>query len=310
MTQWTDSNRPRQPENPRRVIGGFKFRRANGTAELPWTSAGFLAAVTSQADLDDFAEGWSYALSGQTVSFPATVGKIDAAVQGRASRPYAVSMRFVQWSPEDWDRVVRALAGEAGFSARFLVGEMPPAVEPLLDSLRLPHGLVPTDPGTKQTSDPVISCTCGLAQPCKHVIAVSHLVSERLETEPLLLFLLRGLSVDRLLERIQELRTLTTRGESHAHPLPQVATDDSLDRPLETILTDFWRPGQRLHDLEARPRDAHAPHALLRRLGASPLGGRFPLVGLLATIYDTMRTTAQEIRDKDRSGGGPESPEK
>jgi hypothetical protein len=37
----------------------------------------------------------------------------------------------------------------------------------------------------------------------------------------------------------------------------------------------------------------YAPHALLRRLGSAPLEGRFPLVGLLASIYDSVAVAAR-----------------
>ncbi len=39
-----------------------------------------------------------------------------------------------------------------------------------------------------------------------------------------------------------------------------------------------------------------AKHALLRRLGSSPLEGRFPITGLLASIYDTVSEQARRIR--------------
>lgn len=300
MSQWTETNKPRPPENPRRVIGGFKFKRKQGIADFPWTVAPLFDAVIESADEDAIAEGGSYAVSGQTVSFPCTVGRLDAMVQGRSSRPYALSMTFAAWTPDEWDKVIAALCSEAVFSARFLVGEMPHAVVPLITELGIKTPLVPSKPGSKATSDPMIACACGQKQPCKHAVAVTHLLAERLETEPLLLFQFRGMPVARLMERLQEQRTLATRGENQAHPLPPAATDHSLDVPLENMLHDFWRPGPRLHDLESRPIPTHTPHAILRRLGASPLGGRFPLVGLLATIYDTIRTRALAIRDAQR----------
>ena len=310
MTQWTESNRPRPPENPRRVIGGFKFKRKEGISDWPWTAEPLFNAIASAADPDDLAEGNSYALSGQTVTFPCTATRVDASVQGRASRPYAVAMVFQPWSSDEWMKVVQALSVEAGFSARFLVGEMPHAVGPLIAGLGLRADLVPSRPGAKPSCDPLLTCTCGGAQPCKHVVAVAHLVAERIETEPLTLFLLRGMTPERLLERIQEVRTLATRGENHAHPLPQAAADASLELPLESMLADFWRPGKRLRDLEARAATAHSPHAILRRLGASPMGGRFPLVGLLATIYDTMRQRAMALRDGERALPGSDAVEK
>jgi hypothetical protein len=41
---------------------------------------------------------------------------------------------------------------------------------------------------------------------------------------------------------------------------------------------------------------AHLPHTLLRRLGISPMDGKFPMVGLLETIYDDVSKVAREQR--------------
>ncbi len=40
------------------------------------------------------------------------------------------------------------------------------------------------------------------------------------------------------------------------------------------------------------PAPDHVPHALLRRMGPSPMGGKFPMVGLMASIYDSIRARA------------------
>ena len=299
MTQWQEQNKPRQPENPRRVIGGFKFKRKQGIENFPWTADPLFRAVLTTASSEAVEEGHSYALTGQTVTLLASPGKIVSSVQGRSSRPYQLEIAFVTWTPEEWDQIIAALWSEAVFAARFLIGELPPAVAALIETLGIRTPLVPIKPGSKATSDPILKCTCGGAQPCKHVVSMMHILAERLEDEPLLLFQLRGMPVARVLERIHEKRTLSTRGENQAHPIPPAATDQALVTPIENLLHDFWRPGRRLHDLESRPLPAHTPHALLRRLGASPLGGRFPLVGLLATIYDTARTRGITLRDSD-----------
>jgi len=41
-----------------------------------------------------------------------------------------------------------------------------------------------------------------------------------------------------------------------------------------------------------------APHALLRRRGPTPLQGKFPLVGLLASIYDSIAEHGRKLRDE------------
>ena len=58
--------------------------------------------------------------------------------------------------------------------------------------------------------------------------------------------------------------------------------------PLDAPIEEFWRPGLALSQLENMPPAHHAPMALLRRLGPSPLEGRFPLVGLLASAYESI----------------------
>lgn len=303
MTQWPEQSKPRPPENPRRVIGGFKFKRKQGIENFPWTADPLFRATLIAAKSAAVEEGHQYALSGQTATLLASLGKITASVQGRSSRPYQLELSFVTWTPEQWDRIISALGQEAIFAARFLVGELPPAAGPLLNSLGIQPPLVPMNPGApaqpgaKNGFDPKITCTCGGIQPCKHAVAMMHILAERLEDEPLLLFQLRGMPVARVLERIHERRTLSTRGENQAHPVPPSASDQTLVTPIENQLHDFWRPGRRLHDLESRPATTHTPHALLRRLGASPLGGRFPLVGLLATIYDTLRARGIALGD-------------
>jgi hypothetical protein len=46
------------------------------------------------------------------------------------------------------------------------------------------------------------------------------------------------------------------------------------------------------------------PHALLRRLGPSPMNGRFPLVGLLASVYDTVAAAARHIQEHPNQPSG------
>lgn len=301
MTQWQEQNKPRQPENPRRVIGGYKFKRKQGVADFAWTADLFLRAILAGADGDAREEGLAYAISGQTVKMIPSVGRIEADVQGRSSRPYRLELAFTQWTPDEWDRLIAAFSAEAVFAARFLVGELPATVATLIESLAIKAPIVAVKPGGKSSNDPVVTCTCGATQVCKHAVAMSYILAERLEDEPLLLFQLRGMPVARVLEQIHQKRTLSTRGENQAHPLPAAASDETLVTPLENALHDFWRPGRRLHEIESRPVPTHTPHALLRRLGASPMGGRFPLVGLLATIYDTARTRGILLRDRESS---------
>jgi hypothetical protein len=67
---------------------------------------------------------------------------------------------------------------------------------------------------------------------------------------------------------------------------------------LESCLGEFWRPPPGASAGQQPPPPQHVSHALLRRLGPSPLQGKFPLVGLLASIYDSVAAYAVKLRDQ------------
>src|SRR5690606_31706193 len=69
--------------------------------------------------------------------------------------------------------------------------------------------------------------------------------------------------------------------------------------PLEASIEDFWEAGPALESFETPLRKPEVSYALLRRLGPSPFTeGRFPLVGLLATCYNSVsRSALQEPAD-------------
>lgn len=138
---------------------------------------------------------------------------------------------------------------------------------------------------------------------CKHICCVMALVAERLAHDPFLIFHLRGVTKDDLLERLRQKRAVSTPGrqssglvESAAvdHPVPvyqpQIAgVTDVVGKPLDQSVNEFWESGPELDTLELPVEPPAVSHPLLRRLGTSPFqGARFPLVGLLATCYETI----------------------
>jgi uncharacterized Zn finger protein len=275
---------PRRAEHPRRVHHGIRLRRKAGMEGLPWWAQAWLKGMETGFAEAVRIEGLQYAQSGQVVTMEIVPGVARMKVQGRATRPYECSMTFHPWTSEQWTAVVAAMSQEAIHSARLLTGELPQGAERLVSGLGLrlfPAGL--------KAADPIVECACKEAKPCKHVHAAACVLAERIEVDPLVLFTLRGLAGERLLERIQEHRALTSRGVQSAHNPPPVAQHPPELPPITELVHDFWRPGRALAELDEAAAPQHIPHALLRRLGPSSLGGRFRLVGLLASAYDTIR---------------------
>ena len=117
-------------------------------------------------------------------------------MQGSRSHPYKVSLGVKLITPAAWRRAVTAMASEAGFSARLLNGEMPRDIERAFDSVKLslfPAGLKELD----------THCTCpDWSNPCKHIAAVYYLLGEEFDRDPFLLFRLRGMEREELLEAL------------------------------------------------------------------------------------------------------------
>lgn len=288
--------RLRRPDGPRRVRHGIRLKRKEGLETLPPTARRWLDLVEHAASLDARILGLEYAMAGQVASFAIVPGAVEALVQGRAPRPYTVRIECRMLDRNEWDQVIGSMAQEALFAAKLLAGELPSTIEAPFEAAG--RTLVPID-----RTELTWSCPCGEESPCKHLVAVAMLAAERIEVDPPVLLALRGLPIDRLLDRLQEARTrlsansMPTRAATapiSASAIPGAAVLP----PIECCLHDFWRPGRQLADFDSAPPGHHAPHALLRRLGPSPLGGKFPLVGLLASAYDTIRIAGLQWQER------------
>jgi uncharacterized Zn finger protein len=268
----------------------MKLRSRDGVVPRDGLSGRWLRGIERLINGEALVEGLEYARLGQIVSLEARLGGVTANVQGRAGRPYETRISVERFSAEQWERIISAMAGEAVYLVKLLAGEMPETIDEMLSSLECP--LLPDE-----TMPFTIACTCASAAPCKHAAAVAYIFAERFAKDPLLIFTLRGLPADQLLERLRQARTLNARGVMAAHADPLIAASQVEPPPLDDCLRDYWRAGAVLDRLRQAPPTQHVSHALLRRLGPSPLQGKFPLVGLLASVYDSVSVHAVKLRN-------------
>jgi hypothetical protein len=144
-------------------------------------------AIEHRASLDPnrLPRGRSYARSGQVDQIVVAPGTIGCEVQGSRAKPYAVRIRVRPYTAAEWDRVLDALAAQAGHAAALLDGEILPEVAD--DVRRAGLDLLP-GPGEVQPR-----CSCpDWADPCKHAAAACYLMADALDRDPFVVFLLRG----------------------------------------------------------------------------------------------------------------------
>jgi len=274
---------------PRRVRNGLKLH--DGDVETPrnWVAGRWIELLEQLIPTAARVVGLEYARSGQIITLQLSSGGVVGRVQGRVAEPYEVRWRIPAFTDKQWRVVFEAMAGEAFYAAKLLAREVPQPLEAMM----IPFGLrlVP------DISEVEVECSCRTPATCKHAAAVGYLVVDRLGDDPMAAFDLRGMPSDRVLDRLGTARTRRGTGDAVAHPEPSPPHPVEPTRPLHDCLDSFWRPGPELTQLQRMPPPHHASHALLRRLGPSPLPGRFPLVGLMASVYDTVAEYAVRLRD-------------
>lgn len=281
----------RRPESPRRVRDGFKLRALKDDGPRSILTQRWIDLIVALTHPDELSEGIEYARAGQIASLDHTDGRIVSLVQGRRSRPYRVEIVTKVLSAVQWSRLVEQMSKEAIYAAALLSSEVPEQIHELFESIELE--LIPSDATKIETS-----CDCERPKPCRHIAAAGYIIAERLQREPHGIFALRGLPADQLLDRLRHAREIRTHGVASAHADPMIPETQMEPLPLAECLDDFWRSGRELSEVEKAPPGHHVNHALLRRLGPSPLLGKFPLVGLLASIYDSVAQYATDLRDR------------
>ena len=235
--------------------GGIKARRGGKLGGEHWWAKRWTAVLESFNIGARLGRGRSYARKGQVCSIEIEAGAVTAEVQGSRPRPYVVTIKLQVLSAEEWDRVISELGARAVFLARLLAGEMPEQIEEATDAAGIK--LFPAKPSDLKTD-----CSCpDWSNPCKHIAAVYYLLGEEFDRDPFLIFALRGMPREELLERL--------RGLSGAQA-PAPAARQLEPEPLPTDPAAFYNSAS---GADAVVRNAH-PHGrsapLLRRLPEFP----------------------------------------
>lgn len=230
--------------------------------------------------------GRSYARQGQVVELELGKGFVTALVQGSRDAPYLVRMRLSMLSSTDWKKVTRRIAEDEELTLALVSGQIPENIEEVFEPLGL--SLFPTTSGDLKTA-----CSCpDQANPCKHVAAVYYLLGEEFDRDPFLVFRLRGIDRDEIVEAIggsaalrgapvaaperpepealDEDETLPEEeAEAAPEPEPPPAPVEREPEPLPTEAHAFWAGDSKTSNgREVRIPPMHG--ALTRRLGGFP----------------------------------------
>ena len=169
---------------------------------LTWWGRAWVEALEQRSGTDRarLQRGQGYAAGDRVESIQVDAGTVAASVRGSRRLSYRTHLRVRVFDDADWDRLIEAVAREAGRTAAILDGDLDPDLVEHARDLGL--DLLPA-PGDLRTS-----CSCpDHGDPCKHAAAVCYVMAEALDDDPFLLFTLRGRPRGAVLGALRAART-------------------------------------------------------------------------------------------------------
>ncbi len=160
--------------------------------------------------------GRTYVRNGSVLHLEIKKGEVNALVAG--SSLYKIHIQIAPANETHWKKLCDACSGGIGSLVELLEGRLSSHVMEIMTAKA--SGLFPSPKEIK------LDCSCpDWADMCKHVAAALYGVGARLDQQPELLFLLRGVDHNDLLAQVVSAKTLGT-GEATA---PTVAAEDLHD---------------------------------------------------------------------------------
>jgi uncharacterized Zn finger protein len=244
---------------------GIRMKNAGTT----WWGQRWIEALENvlRGDSARLARGRTYARAGRTHDLVVKSGKVTAKVTGTRATPYKISIELTELSATAWKKAIDGLAKKAQFSAELLAGQMPQAIDEVFVEAGV--SLFP-----KQRADLKTSCSCpDWGDPCKHVAATHYVLGEALDSDPFLLFELRGRTKDQVLDALRAARggdreTSAKKG-SKSKAMPPMESIEVPTVKLGKLKTgDYDKPREPLPALHFSFDEPVTHGAVLRQLGA------------------------------------------
>ncbi len=284
MARWYDYyNNYYTPSRPREAKGGIRSQSKRGGFGKSWWAKRWIDVLESFNIGARLHRGRSYARQGQVVSIHIEKGRVSAQVQGSRARPYKVEIMVKTIPDTGWKRVADVLRTQALFAAKLCAGEMPEDIEEVFKKTGM--SLFPS-----KMKDLETECSCpDWSNPCKHIAAVYYLLGEEFDRDPFLIFRMRGMEREGLLDLIgggEKGKGKLSHEGFFDNGLKPACGQGTAPAPLPDDPESFWGKGDNREDLFGRVSIPQVAASLPKRLGKFPLWqGETTFMDALEEIY-------------------------
>ncbi|MFT6951640.1 MAG: putative Zn finger protein, partial [Paraglaciecola sp.] len=169
-----------------------------------WWGGAFMQALEAYIDSGRLQRGKAYRTDNRVLDFDISASEIKATIRGNINpyfgvtkEPrYKVHLKFEQIKPLQWQRIIKKISGNALWLSKLMLNEIPVNIE---DAFEDEHLLPASYRNIKA------SCSCpDYSDPCKHIAGVYYRIANILDSNPMLLFQLRGLAPAKLHKELKK----------------------------------------------------------------------------------------------------------
>lgn len=246
-----------------------------------WWGKKFIEALEQFLDQGRLRRGRSYMSDYRILSFDITDNIINALVRGNINHyfgvykepRYKVSIKISPIAKTKWTKIIGLLSSNAACISKLLMNEMPDTIEDVFSGLHL-HFL----PAKEKDFDTDCSCP-DWSNPCKHIAGVYYRVASMLDTDPFLLFQLRGLSKEKLQKELSKtaLGQALLSGLTSSDIIEVTDQKNYYTKPLKEpiissiSLKEFWAGKMRIpKPNNLKEREQKVPGILIKKHGDYP----------------------------------------
>lgn len=274
---------------------------SNGRAEHSWWAGRWMRALAQVLDGNRISDGRACARAGRVTQLEIQPGLVLAEVQSSANAthaPYRVRMATAIFTDTQWDRIIALMGQRAIYAAQLINGEMPEDIEEVFQVAGV--SLFPAS-----MHDLGASCTCSeWPSACRHVVAVFCELGERIDSDPFLLFTIRGRTKEQIMSALRDQRAEQYDGV--ALPAPSLPEPGAITDPraLPTDLDEFWHLDSRLEDIQIRITPPEIEAELLKVLGDLSFVEKQNIRDQLTEIYERVSKRSLDLAFRDPARGG------
>lgn len=169
-----------------------------------WWGEEFVQALEAYIDPGRLQRGKAYRTDNRVLDFDINKNEIKATIRGNINLyfgvtkepKYKVVLQFDQITPLKWQVIIKKISGNALWLSKLMLNEIPKNIEEAFDS----DSLLPSSYDSVRAS-----CNCpDYSDPCKHIAGVYYRIANMLDLNPMLLFQLRGLTVEKLHKELKK----------------------------------------------------------------------------------------------------------